>query len=61
MQTNDNKKKTKREKCIICGRLTKYDYDTPIDERLYYIEGVGQLCDKCYFDILIEKKELPDG
>jgi len=35
------------EKCIICGVDTQYRFRTPIDFRYNYIEGAGQLCDKC--------------
>ena len=36
------------EKCIICGFETKYIFSTPIDQRTGYIEGMGQLCTRCY-------------
>ena len=35
------------EKCIICGVDTQYRFRTPIDFRYNYVEGAGQLCDKC--------------
>lgn len=38
----------KKEYCILCHAATQYSIDTPINERNYYIEGVGQLCRKCY-------------
>ena len=34
----------KREKCVICGALTPYFKDTPIDLRDGYVEGGGQTC-----------------
>lgn len=37
-----------KDKCIICGVETPYDYDTHIDLRMGYIEGAGQLCSACY-------------
>ena len=37
-----------KDHCMICGVETAYDEDTHIDMRLGYIEGVGQLCSKCY-------------
>ena len=35
------------EKCIICGADTQYRFRTPIDFRYNYVEGAGQLCNKC--------------
>lgn len=37
-----------KEKCVICGVETPYDFETHIDLREFYIEGAGQLCRKCY-------------
>lgn len=36
-----------KEKCIICGKETKYDVNTNIDLRYNYVEGAGQLCNDC--------------
>ena len=36
------------EHCIYCWRLTDIPLSLPIHERAHYIEGAGQLCDKCY-------------
>ena len=35
------------EKCVICGVDTTYRFKTPIDFRYNYVEGAGQLCNKC--------------
>ena len=32
----------------MCGVETPYDFETHIDMRLGYIEGVGQLCRSCF-------------
>lgn len=45
-----------KERCVLCGAETAYSFDTPIDLRLYYIEGAGQLCHDCYNDLYREKK-----
>ena len=37
-----------KELCIRCGRPTPYDIQTPITDRLYYIDGFGQLCEQCF-------------
>jgi len=40
------------ELCVICHKETPYTFDTPIDQRRYYYEGVGQLCRDCYREIV---------
>jgi len=37
-----------RDICIVCGAETAYDFETHVDVRVGYIEGVGQLCQKCW-------------
>lgn len=37
-----------KDKCVSCGSETAYDVSTHIDMRNAYIEGLGQLCSKCY-------------
>ena len=39
------------EKCVVCGEETPYKFSTPIEQRKHYIEGVGQLCQKCFYSI----------
>ena len=46
-----------KEKCVVCGALTDYSTETPIGGRAYYIEGAGQLCQKCYYEIYLKKQE----
>ena len=36
------------ETCVDCGKLTDTPKDMHIDMRFNYIEGVGQLCKKCF-------------
>ena len=43
--------KNKKDRCVVCGALTEYTRDTPISERFGYIEGVGQLCRKCFAEL----------
>ncbi len=33
------------EKCVVCGRETRYTRGTHIDMRVGYVEGAGQGCD----------------
>ena len=50
-----DKKDKRYDCCVICGKPTEYREDTPIDKREQrYIEGAGQLCRKCYFEIYIK-------
>ena len=49
--------------CVICHEPSGYYFDTPIGERRYYFEGVGQLCEKCYKEMCEEeyRKEAERG
>ena len=40
--------KTMKDKCTLCWEETQYDRSESIHNREHYIEGSGQLCDKCY-------------
>ena len=44
-------KKDHVEHCARCGVETKYTDDDPVEFRKYYIEGAGQLCEKCYAEL----------
>lgn len=48
------------EKCVVCGAETAYRYNDHIDLRYNYVEGAGQLCEKCYNkeDSVITEVEL---
>jgi len=37
-----------KDTCVMCGVETPYNYETHIDFRDGYVEGVGQLCKKCF-------------
>ena len=43
--------KKSKDKCVVCGKPTIYDKDTPIYERNCYVEGAGQLCPLCFIEI----------
>ncbi len=45
------------EKCILCGKETEYINNTPIEDRQFYIEGAGQLCQNCYYDLYIKQND----
>ena len=48
-----------KDLCISCNIETDYSHDTSIDYREYYVEGAGQLCKKCY-DQIIENLKKAD-
>lgn len=53
--------KNKKERCVICGNTTPVDVSTHIDNRLYYVEGCGQLCKYCFdrtYDVSEALKKL---
>jgi hypothetical protein len=39
--------KGKKELCVSCGNETPYNFETPIQARIGYIEGAGQICIPC--------------
>lgn len=41
----------KKDACVLCGSCTEYSFDCNINERKYYIEGAGQLCEICFSKI----------
>ncbi len=45
-----------KEYCIVCSEDTTYLKSDHIDERNYYVEGAGQLCEKCYYKILYKEE-----
>lgn len=41
-------RKAEWEYCVLCGQRTGTRRAEPVQKRLFYIEGVGQLCPSCY-------------
>ena len=39
------------ELCIRCNKPTPYHPNTPITLRRYDIEGSGQLCEQCFYEL----------
>lgn len=44
---NDDFKVESNETCVLCDQKTDVPINLHIDFRYNYIEGVGQLCNKC--------------
>ncbi len=40
-----------KEKCVACNEETPVNKNDHVDSRLYYVEGAGQLCKKCWNEI----------
>lgn len=37
--------------CVLCGNETNMLKNTNVEDRDYYVEGCGQLCQACYFKV----------
>jgi hypothetical protein len=44
------------EYCIICDKDTTYLKSDDINIRNCYVEGAGQLCEKCYFKTMYKEE-----
>jgi NMD protein affecting ribosome stability and mRNA decay len=51
----------KTEKCVNCGAETNVPIDLHIDLRENYVEGVGQLCPKCYLKVYDTREDKGSG
>ena len=40
-----------KELCIRCGNPTPYHPNTPITLRRFFVEGSGQLCERCFYEL----------
>ena len=45
---NSKHESSKDDGCVLCGEKTGYKRSDPIQQRLYYVEGAGQLCESCF-------------
>ena len=46
---------TELEVCALCGKETDIPISLTVDERKYYVSGVGQLCRECYKELTHER------
>ncbi len=53
IKPEEKKKSTsgESEKCVLCGKKTKIKSSQNIENRDYYVKGIGQLCKECYQDL----------
>lgn len=49
------KKMEEKDRCVICYAETPYTKEIAVQERQFYVEGCGQLCEKCYYEIQAEE------
>lgn len=42
------------ETCVLCGQTVPVRRESHIAERKCYIEGAGQLCGKCFYEVYLE-------
>jgi len=47
LSNGDFKVLSEMETCIVCDAITNESKDKHVDFRYNYIEGAGQLCNKC--------------
>jgi len=50
------KKDNLYENCVVCKRLTNVKKDKDVNDRLFYVKGVGQLCETCFHEVFYMKK-----
>lgn len=43
------------ERCVFCGKQTEILKSEPVGGRQFYIEGAGQLCRDCFYEIYVRK------
>ncbi len=53
----ETEKANQIETCVLCGAETPYKFYEHIDMRHGYVEGCGQLCEKCY-DLGTDREQL---
>ena len=51
MEKSETKDDLQFDLCVLCERETPYLIKDHIDQRNYYIEGAGQLCEECFHRI----------
>ena len=46
------------EMCVVCGEATGYTVEQNVHERQFYVEGAGQLCEKCFHRIYDKQPKI---
>lgn len=50
-ESNQSAEEKQCETCVCCGKKTQVLKSEPISRRKFYIEGGGQLCRDCYYEL----------
>ena len=56
MGKNKENNKVEKDICVICGCKTPYDKNEHIDNRMLYVECVGQLCKQCWDEVYQDER-----
>jgi len=51
MNMNNINEQVVHEECVSCNKMTEVLTTEPVYNRMYYVEGAGQLCGECYTKI----------
>ena len=43
--------------CVLCGRKTEYCKETPILDRVGFIQGAGQFCADCHKSLYLKGRD----
>ena len=54
--TVNSEQSDENDRCVYCGRDSGIKSNTPIEERVCYIPGCGQLCGDCYIETYIRRE-----
>ena len=55
---NGGKIQGEKEYCVLCGKETEYSKQTPFEDRIGYVEAVGQLCQNCHMELYMKDQGL---
>lgn len=55
MKNEQNTVKATKGSCVVCSVETEYTFGALISENQYYVESVGQLCQKCHYDLYVKR------
>ena len=47
----------KYEVCVCCKERVNGLKNEPVENREYFIDGVGQICERCYFELQAQMAE----
>ena len=54
---SENKETVEFEECVLCHAMTEVQKSSSVENREYYVDGVGQLCGKCFGSVAATANE----